>query len=209
MKKTLIFLFILLAGLSATAGLSAKDGKTPPVALLFNVPPLLTDAYSRWGFGAQISLAQWQLRFMAGLYIDVDEKTKDNQGDFIDYNEYDDFDFRIGFSAAYRFGEERVSPYLGLGTYFSRNSNKGVTDKDNWVETYGSYFSLGPLVGVEIMIMENFGIFAEYQLSANFSKKGVTTSSGGDTTTEEGDLEWSIGLDIANESSLGLVIYLP
>ena len=210
MKKILTFLFIFLIGLTSVAGESAKDETAPPLALVFNVPTLLTGDYSHFlgGFGGQLSFDQWRLRLAVGFYIDVDEETEDNREDF-EKDEFDHLDFRIGLTAVYRFSEKKISPYLGLATYFSRNSDKRITDKDNWGESYKNFFAIGPVLGAEIMLMENFGIFAEYKLSAVLTSRGQTLSTEGETETKDGDLEWRIVHNLVNQGALGLVIYLP
>lgn len=202
MKRIIACLIIALIGLSTLSALSMEDVKTVPKAVLFNVPNLLMGVEEyQGGIGVKITKEKWHLRLMLDLLLDIDGE---NPG-----TDVDDFDYGLGAAAEYHLSDGKISPYLGLGLSFLHDSDKSVTDSDNWSKDYWNTLSLGPILGTEVKIMENVSLFAEYQLSLDFVGSGNTTNTAGTKTKTANDLQWQLGLDLGNQALIGVAVYLP
>lgn len=119
----------------------------------------------------------------------------------------DEFDTNMGITYEKPFFSGRVSPYWGIAGKVGLNLDKDEYDADNWVNTTSITGNLSAVFGTEVFIFEFLSVFAEYNLGASVSWAKVVQSSSG-TETESTTTNFSIGTELGNEASLGVVIYL-
>jgi len=101
----------------------------------------------------------------------------------------------------------RVSPYIGAFLDIGYIHFKS-TDEASGVETEVTSIplSIGPLIGVEVFVLDFVSLFAEYSLSASYSKTKTEQTAAGVTTSDK-DSDFSIEAGIGNESKIGIVVY--
>jgi len=119
----------------------------------------------------------------------------------------DEFDTNIGVTYERPFFSGRVSPYWGVAVKGGYNLEKDETDSDNWMDTNVLTAHLAFVFGTEVYLSEFLSVFAEYNLGGAVSRTKVVQSSSG-TETENKSTNFSIGTELGNEASLGVVIYL-
>ncbi len=119
----------------------------------------------------------------------------------------DEFDTNIGITYERPFFAGRVAPYWGIAGKVGFNLDKDETDSDNWMNTTSITGNLSAVFGTEVYLYEFLSVFAEYNLGASVSRVKVLQSSSG-TETENTNINFSIGTELGNEASLGVVIYL-
>lgn len=101
----------------------------------------------------------------------------------------------------------KISPYWGFFIHAAYESEKFETDSDNWSELIEYPISTGPLLGVEVFLMDYLSFFVEYNLSlliVGVTKKESTLG----VVTENTNWNYNISVGIGNSSKLGIVIYL-
>lgn len=119
----------------------------------------------------------------------------------------DEFDSNLGITYEKPFFSGRVSPYWGIAGKVGFNLDKDNYDTDNLVNTTTITGNLSAVFGTEVYIFEFLSVFAEYNLGASVSRANVVQNSSG-TETENTTTNFSIGTELGNEASLGVVIYL-
>lgn len=119
----------------------------------------------------------------------------------------DEFVTNMGITYEKPFFPGRVSPYWGIAGKLGLNLDKDEYDADNWVNTTTVTGNLSAVFGTEVYIFEFLSVFAEYNLGTSVSWAKVVQSSSG-TETESTTTNFSIGTELGNEASLGMVIYL-
>jgi opacity protein-like surface antigen len=129
---------------------------------------------------------------------------------------------RFGLSAAVEihFDTSRVNPYFGGGASFSITSTESRTAADNFLNQIiikndqngefgyygGSQFSLFAMLGIEVFILDNLSLAAEYRFGyAYLSRKDQEITQGNTTvTTKQGSMQ---GIGIASSGALILAVY--
>jgi opacity protein-like surface antigen len=129
---------------------------------------------------------------------------------------------RFGFSGALEIhvNNGRVNPYFGGGLGLSFTSTKSKTDEADPNDQVtiknsrdgefgyfgGTVFTVFGMVGVEIFVIENLSLAAEYRLGfANISRKDEEITQGNTTvTTKQGSIQ---GFGIESSGVLTLAVY--
>ena len=129
---------------------------------------------------------------------------------------------RFGFSGALEIhvNTGRVNPYFGGGFGLSFTSTKSKTDEADPIDQItiknnsdgefgyfgGTAFTIFGMVGVEIFVIENLSLAAEYRLGfANISRKDEEITQGNTTvTTKQGSIQ---GFGIESSGVLTLAVY--
>jgi hypothetical protein len=164
-------------GSSLIPSLSPAKGNND-LGIIFNTNDLLLGLGNyQAGIGAKIGWGKLSLR---GLF------------DFTVNGTAQAFGTDIGATAEYHLIPGPISPYVG-GLV-----SVGYVAQTN-VSTAFS-FSLGALVGVEVFILDFLSVFAEYEISADFTNTTNLQSS-------QSTFDYLVTTGMGNNAKLGVVIY--
>jgi len=119
----------------------------------------------------------------------------------------DYLELSLGIALEFHFIQDRISPYWGIFLNCGLSRFRNEVDSDNWNEEIIMSISTGPILGVEVFILENLSVFAEYNISCEFFNEFETVSTAGNETKNE-RFDLYIDTLLGNSSKLGIVIYI-
>jgi hypothetical protein len=130
-------------------------------------------------------------------------------GLFIRYEKAETEDFSTGirlFGARY-LGGTKAKLYLGLFAGYSHSSEKTSVDENNWTKLVLDEIGVGPVLGVELSLLDNLAIFLDYELAFQATFPSHVVSAGGTVSTTKEDAEYFFGTRQGNAACIGICIY--
>ena len=112
----------------------------------------------------------------------------------------------LGNSLEYHFLDGRLSPYAGGALDLGYGKVKGEIDADNWTEVAIRSMRVGPIIGVEMVVLDWLSLFVEYTVALEFSRTTTRTSIGGTVTETSGD-DFIVNTGLGNDAMIGVVLY--
>jgi len=185
---TLVISFICIQDISA----QETDSEYTP-GFIFNTSNLLLnlDSYEG-GIGFLMSSPRTTWRFSVGFGYESGTEV---------------FSSQFGITYLCPIFTGRVSPYWG-GTIFAGYSHDtDEVDADNWTKENEFSLSAGVLLGVELVLDPRISFFAEYSVGADVAWVTQISSVSGSVSTT-GSNNWSVGTELGNNGSIGVIIYL-
>jgi hypothetical protein len=194
--------FVILAAVLASAPAAAAPKGAGPedsalrIGLVFcsSAFPLVASAYEG-GFGAQLTYGK--LLGRAGARFLLDDRGVDPAK----------LGWGLGLLGGYRITGGAAKLYAGAFADYSYSEEKTTVDADDWTKTAVSEIGFGPVVGVELEILENLSIFLDYELAFGFAFPSETVSAGGTVTKNAEDTERLIETRLGNSALIGVCIY--
>ena len=171
-----------------------KMGMVEPIpGFIFNTSTILFDIDSyQGGFGGKIRFPRWSIRTLL---------------DFGYSSAYNAYEVGVGILYQRPFLIGRIEPYWGSFADFHYERERIDTDIDNFMQVGTLKTTAGGVLGLELFIFDFISVFAEYQLSLGLGWTTVQQSIDG-TLTENNSMNYIAGVDVGNDASLGLVIYV-
>jgi len=187
---------LILICLSQTAIINSLDINSMEKAFLFNVPSLLLEVQAyQGGLGLKAGSGTWFFRGMVDFMMEDDGQPPST------------FLWGISIAVEKHLSEGKASPYIGGAGGIHYSSARTDIAGGDWSREEELILELGPILGIELEIMKNLSLFAEYQLLGSLGWPAVTTYTGGQEERVSGDQQWSIDLDLGNAGLIGLCIY--
>jgi hypothetical protein len=193
---------VILAAVLASAPVAAAPKGAGPEDSTFRMGlvfcatafPIEASAYEG-GFGAQATYGK--LLGRAGARFLLDDRGADPAK----------LGWGLDLLGGWRLTGGAAKLYAGAFADYSYSEGKTTVDADNWTKTAVSELGFGPVVGVELAILENLSIFLDYELAFGFAFPSETVSAGGTVTKNAEDAERLIETRLGNSALIGVCVY--
>ena len=164
------------------------------IGLIFNISPTPLDFESyQGGIGGKYFLRN-KIAYRGLLVIQYINNTPSTS-------------INLGNSIEYHFINNRVSPYVGWVLDIGYTKVRTEIDSENWSEEIVIPIVIGPILGIEFVILDYLSLFVEYKLTMTITNNISRVSVGGNVTKDVSS-DFSILSGLGNDSKIGLIVYI-
>jgi hypothetical protein len=183
---------IWAAGKYVSEPLQTTSGKYD-LGFVLNAQNLLLDIESyEGGIGVKISKGKLVFRGAADLLINTD---------------FNPFSITLGAALEKHFLPGPISPYWGVFAELGFTRLRTEIDADNWSQQLTYPLTFGALLGIEIFVFNFLSLFVEFGLPVMLGIDATDESVAG-SVTHSSKFLYNVDLGLANQSMIGVVIYI-
>jgi hypothetical protein len=188
--------FILFICLFQAIFLNSLDFGPVKKAFLFNIPSILLEVKEyQGGCGFKAGPGNWFVRGMVDIMIEDDGEPPSV------------FLFGLGIAYEMHFSPQKFSPYCGGAAGITYTTSRTDIAGGDWSREEVLIFEFGPLLGIEVQLIDNISLFAEYQCLVRLGWPSVTTFTGDEKERISGEMQWLVDMTLGNAGMVGLCIY--